>query len=80
MAVVEIPADTEPPPQTDTFVDTAFYIKLKATFEVIFVLVWGGFIQQYHFSELDDRMSNLKRVKLSPNKRRKQPWSYMEKC
>ena len=30
------PAQAEPPPQPDIFVDTAFYIKLKATFEYIF--------------------------------------------
>ena len=62
MAVVEIPADTEPPPQTDTFVDASFYIKLKATFEFIFVLGWRELIQQYHFNELDDRMSKLEKV------------------
>ena len=62
MAVVKRPAETEPPPYTDTFVDTAFYIKLKATLEVIFVLVWGVCMQQYQFNELDKRMLKLEKV------------------
>ena len=40
--VKNIPAEAEPPPQPDTFVDAEFCIKLKATLEIIFVLVWGA--------------------------------------
>ena len=29
--------------------------------EVIFVLGWGGFITQYKFGELDDRMSKFEK-------------------
>ena len=62
MIVVEDrPAESDPPPHPDNFVDAAFYIKLKATIKVIFVLGWGVFIQQQHFNELDDRMSNLEK-------------------
>ena len=46
-------------PQPDTCIDSALYIKLKTTLEVIFVLGWGEFILQYQFNELDDRMSKL---------------------
>ena len=55
------PAEAEPPPQPDTFVDAALYIKLKATLKVIFVLGWGVFIQQFQFNELDDHMSKLEK-------------------
>ena len=41
------PAEAELPPQANTFVDAAIYIKLKATLEVIFVLGRGVFLQQY---------------------------------
>ena len=61
MTVVMIPAGTEPPPQPDTFVDAVFYIKLKSTLEVIFVLAWGVFMQKYQFNEQDNRMSKLKK-------------------
>ena len=37
MAVYEIPAVRETPPQPDAFIDAALYIKLKTTLEVIFV-------------------------------------------
>ena len=37
MDVVMRPAEREPPPQSDTFIDAALYIKLKTTLEVIFV-------------------------------------------
>ena len=37
MAVAVRPAEREPPPQPDAFIDTALYIKLKTTLEVIFV-------------------------------------------
>ena len=52
----------EPPPHPKTFVDAAFYIKLKATFEVIFVSGWGVFIQKYQFKKLNNRMSKLEKV------------------
>ena len=54
-------SEAETPPQPDTFVDAAFYIKLKATLEVIFVSKWGVFIQQYQFNKLEDRTSNLEK-------------------
>ena len=41
------PAEAELPPQANTFVDAAIYIKLEATLEVIFVLGRGVFLQQY---------------------------------
>ena len=63
MAVTVRPAVRELPPQTDAFKDTALYIKLKTTLEVIFVLGWGEFIQQYQFNELDDRMSKPEKEK-----------------
>ena len=47
MAIIVIPAEREPPHQPDIFIDAALYIKLKTTLEVILVLVWGEFIQQY---------------------------------
>ena len=38
MIVVENrPAEAEPPPHPDNFLDEAFYIKLKATLKVIYV-------------------------------------------
>ena len=46
MAVFEILAEKDPPPQPDTFADAEFYIKLKATLKVIFLGGWGVFIQQ----------------------------------
>ena len=55
------PAEAEPPPHPGTFIDASFYIKLKATLEVIFVSGWVVFIQQFQFNELDDRMSKLKK-------------------
>ena len=61
MAVVGRLAETEPPPQPDTFVDASLYIKLKATFEVIFFSGWGECMQQYHFNEIDDRMTKLEK-------------------
>ena len=61
MAVVKRPDETDPPPHPDTFVDSAFYIKLKATLEVVFVSVWGVFMQQYQFNKLDNRMSKLEK-------------------
>ena len=54
-------AEAEPPPQTDTFVKSAFYNKLKSTLRVIFVSGWGVFIQEYQFNELDDRTLKLKK-------------------
>ena len=42
MAVVVRPAEREPTPQPDTFIDASLYIKLKTTLEVIFVLGMGG--------------------------------------
>ena len=54
-------AEADPPPQPDTFVDAVFYIKLKATLEVIFVSGWVVFIQKYQFNELDERMSKLEK-------------------
>ena len=56
------PAEAEPPPHPDNFLDAAFYIKFKETIKVIFVSGWGVFIQQYQFNELDDRMSKLEKV------------------
>ena len=35
--VEERPSEAEQPPHTDNFLDEVFYIKLKATLEVIFV-------------------------------------------
>ena len=58
-----IPAEAETPPQPDTFVDAAFYLKLQATLEVIFVSGWGVFIQKFQFNELDDRVSKLEKGK-----------------
>ena len=55
------PAEAELPPQTNTFVDTMLYIKLKGTHEIIFVLRWGVFIRQYQFKDLDNCMSKLKK-------------------
>ena len=55
------PSKAEPPPHPYNFVVAAFYIKLKATIEIIFVSGWGVFIQQYQFNELDDCMSNLEK-------------------
>ena len=43
------------------FLDAAFYIKLKATLEVIFFSGWGVFIQQYQFNKLDECMTKLKK-------------------
>ena len=61
MAVAVRPAIREPPPQPNTFIYAALYIKLKTTLEVIFVLGWWEFIQQYQFNELDDRISKLEK-------------------
>ena len=55
------PTEAEPPTHPYTFVDAAFYIKLKATLEVIYFSVWAVFIQQYQFNELDNCMSKLKK-------------------
>ena len=63
MAVTVRPAVRELPPQPDAFKDTALYIKLKTTLEVIFVSGWGEFIQQYKFNELDERMSKTEKEK-----------------
>ena len=46
-AVVVRPDESYPPPQPDTFIDAAHYIKLKTTLKVIFVSGWGRFMQQY---------------------------------
>ena len=43
-------AQAEPPPQTDSYVDSAFYLKLQATLGVIFVSGWGVFIRQFQFN------------------------------
>ena len=59
--VEDRPAEAEPPPQPYNFVDAAFYIKLKAIFEIIFVSGWGVFVQQYQFNDLDDCMSKLEK-------------------
>ena len=56
MAVVVIPYERDPPPQTNAFIDTALYNQLKTTLGVIFVSGWGEFMQQYQFNKLDDRM------------------------
>ena len=61
MDVVVRPAEIEPPPQPDNFIDSALYIKLKMTLEVFFFLVWGEFMQQYQFNDLDSRMSKLEK-------------------
>ena len=61
MAVAARPATRELPPQPDAFIYSSLYIKMKMTLEVIFDLVWGEFIQQYQFNELDDRMSKLEK-------------------
>ena len=61
MDIVGRPADTEPPTQPDTFIDTFFYIKLKTTFKVIFVSGLGEFMQEYQFNELDDIMFKIKK-------------------
>ena len=62
MAVSENrPAEADPPPQPETSVDAAFYLKLQVTLEVIFVSGWGVFIQQFQFNELDNHMSKLEK-------------------
>ena len=61
MAVVVRPAEKEPPPQPDAFIDAVLYIKLKTTLDIIFVSGWGEFIQQYQFNELDDRISKIEK-------------------
>ena len=38
-----------------------FYINLKATHKVIFVLGWVVLIQQYHLNALDDHMSEFEK-------------------
>ena len=48
-------------PRPDTNIDAPLYFELKTTLEVIFVSVWGEFITQYQFNELDDRMSKLEK-------------------
>ena len=63
MEVATRPAAREQPPRTNTCIDAVLYKKLKTTLEVIFVSVWGGFILQYQFNELDDRMSKLEKEK-----------------
>ena len=55
------PTEAETPTQPDTFVDAAFYLKLQATLEVIFVLVWDVFIQKFQFNELEYCMSKLEK-------------------
>ena len=55
-------AEAELPPQPDTFVDATFYIKLRATLEIIFDSVWGFFVRQYQFNKMDDRMSKIEKV------------------
>ena len=55
------PTEVETPPQPNTFLDAAFYIKLQATLEVIFDFGWGVFIRQFQFDKLNDRMSKLKK-------------------
>ena len=59
--VKDRPAEAVLPPQPYNFVDALFYIKLKATLGVIFVLEWGDSIQQYQFKEFDDRMSKFEK-------------------
>ena len=61
MAVVVRLDEREPPPQPNTFIDAALYIKLKMTLKVIFVSGWWGFMQQYQFNKLDARMSKPKK-------------------
>ena len=61
MDVATKPAVREEPPQPEAFIDAAIYIKLKMTLECIFVSVWGEFMPQYQFNELNDRMSKLEK-------------------
>ena len=61
VVVKDRPAKVEPPPQLDNCVDSAFFIKLNPTLEVILVLGWGVFIHQYQFNELGDHMSKLEK-------------------
>ena len=61
VVVKDRPAEAEPPPHPDSLEDKAFYIKLRATLEVIFVLGWDVFIQKYQFNKLDNCMSKLKK-------------------
>ena len=62
MVIVEDrPAEVELPPETDNVLEAAFYIKLKETIEVISILGWDVFIQLYHFNDLDNRISKLKK-------------------
>ena len=75
VVVKERQAEAEPPPQPDTFVDAAFYIKLKETVKKIFVLGWDVCIQHYQFNELDDRMSKLKKGQNTKKSAEKQPWN-----
>ena len=53
MDIIVRPAEREPPPQPDTIIDEALYIKIKTNLEVIFVLGWEEFILQYQFKKLD---------------------------
>ena len=61
MEVAAEPAQREQLPRPDTNIDAPLYFKLKTTLEVIFVSVWGEFITQYQFNDLNDRMSNLEK-------------------
>ena len=62
MVVAEnIPAESDKPPQPDTFIDAAFYLKLQATLKVIFFSRWGVFIRNFQFNELYDRISKLEK-------------------
>ena len=61
MAIDARPATREQLPQPDACIDTALYITLKTTLDVIFVLGWGELILQYQFNELDKIMSKLEK-------------------
>ena len=55
-------SSTQPPPPVNVL-DTAFYIKLKATLEVVSVWVWEVLKQQYQFNDLENRIPKLDKGK-----------------
>ena len=59
--IIMIPVERETPPQPETFIYAALYIKLKTTLEVMFISGWGEFMQQYQFNNLDNRISKLEK-------------------
>ena len=62
--VEERPSEAEQPPHKDNFLDEVFYIKLKATLEVIFVTGWGVFIQNTSSTSWMNALPSSKKVKM----------------